>query len=103
MSLRKAINAMCKDCIYDSKGGSGGWKQQVEECTSFSCPLYDLRPMPKKHQTQDISAQEGFLDCKERNGTSEEIKALIRSKNGHNEPFLNYPNVKHTEQTPGSS
>ena len=35
---------MCKECIYDPKGGSGGWKQQVEECTSKNCPLWPERP-----------------------------------------------------------
>jgi hypothetical protein len=40
MSLRKAINAKCKECIYDPIGGNGTWRQQVEQCTSFNCPLY---------------------------------------------------------------
>ena len=70
MSLRKAINSMCKECIYDSIGGTGGWKQQVEQCTSKNCPLYLVRPKaaltialldivesssgnePKKHQKE---------------------------------------------------
>lgn len=43
MSLRKAINDKCKDCIYDPKAG-GTWRQQVEECTCIRCPLYPVRP-----------------------------------------------------------
>jgi hypothetical protein len=44
-SLRKAINAQCKDCIYDSYD-KGTWRQQVEECTSYNCSLYPVRPRP---------------------------------------------------------
>ena len=43
MSLRKAINDKCKECIYD-KMGEGNWRQQVEACTSPSCPLFPVRP-----------------------------------------------------------
>ena len=46
MSLRKAINAKCKECIYD-KLGEGTWRQQVEKCSSPSCPLYPVRPKSK--------------------------------------------------------
>ena len=53
MSLRAAINAMCKFCIYDPIGGRGTWRQQVEACTAPSCPLYAGRPK---------SAAEGSTD-----------------------------------------
>lgn len=43
-SLRAAINAKCKECLYDPRAGKGSWRQQVEACTSPSCPLYDVRP-----------------------------------------------------------
>ena len=43
-SMRKAINEMCKACIYDPVGGGGTWRQQVEACTAKGCPLYDYRP-----------------------------------------------------------
>ena len=43
-SLRAAIDAKCRDCIYD-KLEPGGWRQQVEACTaSVSCALWPLRP-----------------------------------------------------------
>jgi len=47
-SLRMAINAMCYECIYDGSGGSGKWRQQVEDCTAPNCPLYNLRPRTMK-------------------------------------------------------
>jgi hypothetical protein len=43
--LRSAINSMCKDCIY-APYDKGTWRQQVEECTSYNCSLYDVRPLP---------------------------------------------------------
>ena len=43
MSLRRAVNHMCRECIYD-QNASGGWRQQVTICTSFDCPLYKVRP-----------------------------------------------------------
>lgn len=44
--FRGKINAKCCECIYDPLA-SGTWRQQVESCTSFACPLYDVRPMSK--------------------------------------------------------
>lgn len=44
-SLRGAIDAFCKACIYDAIGGNGTWRQQVEACTSRKCPLYPVRPV----------------------------------------------------------
>src|SRR5688572_21922364 len=44
LGLRAAINAKCKECIYDPISGFGTWRQQVEACTSPKCPLYRVRP-----------------------------------------------------------
>lgn len=43
-SLRAAIDAMCKRCIYDP-GAHGNWREQVSECSSTGCPLHPLRPI----------------------------------------------------------
>ena len=43
-SLRKSINAKCKDCIYDELA-AGSWVMQVEACTCFTCPLWRVRPV----------------------------------------------------------
>lgn len=43
MSLRKAINAKCRECIYDDLA-PGNWRQQVEACPCTDCPLYAVRP-----------------------------------------------------------
>ena len=52
-SLRKAIDAKCKDCIFDEKSGLGTWRQQTTACTSVDCSLYPVRPIskPKKAPT----------------------------------------------------
>lgn len=44
-SLKKAIAAKCKDCIYDP-ALPGSWLSQVEACTSVkSCALWLVRPL----------------------------------------------------------
>ena len=45
-SMRQAINAMCRDCIFDPMD-RGNWRQQVEACTTPSCPLFELRPVSR--------------------------------------------------------
>lgn len=44
MSLRKAVDQMCKVCCYD-KLDKGSWRQQVENCGVTSCPLWEHRPL----------------------------------------------------------
>lgn len=48
LSLRQAINAHCKSCVYDPKSGLGTWRQQVEGCTVTCCELYPVRPISGK-------------------------------------------------------
>lgn len=59
MSMRKAINEKCKDCIYDPKAG-GTWRMQVEACAIKTCSLWNYRPKPRyeKLTTDDASAGE---------------------------------------------
>ena len=45
ISLRSAIDKMCRACIYDSIGGNGTWRQQTEGCGDTSCPLHEARPL----------------------------------------------------------
>lgn len=46
-SLRAAIDAMCKSCIYDPGSGNGSWREQVKACSSANCPLHRLRPISR--------------------------------------------------------
>lgn len=50
MSMRAAINAKCRDCIYDPYSGLGNWRQQVTACSSSNCPLHPFRPVSKPHK-----------------------------------------------------
>ena len=43
-SLRKAINKMCSDCVYDSQS-PGSRAVQIAICTATDCALYPVRPM----------------------------------------------------------
>lgn len=48
LSLRDAINAKCRECIYDPLSGMGTWREQVDACTSPSCPLFPVRPSSRQ-------------------------------------------------------
>jgi hypothetical protein len=41
---KAAIDAMCRECIYD-KRGLGSCLTQITLCTSWNCPLWDWRPV----------------------------------------------------------
>ena len=43
MSLRKSVNQKCVECIYD-KSQEGSKYQQITNCTSKACPLFNVRP-----------------------------------------------------------
>ena len=44
MGLRGSINAKCRDCIYDEMA-AGSAAVQIELCTAWTCPLWDVRPV----------------------------------------------------------
>ena len=48
--LRGKINAKWIENALDTFGGGGNWRQQVEACTSYFCPLYPVRPTSKPRQ-----------------------------------------------------
>ena len=50
LTRKQAINAHCRECIYDPKNGTGTWRQQVEACTVTKCPLYEWRPISFKQK-----------------------------------------------------
>jgi len=62
MSLRKAINQHCLNCVYD-KLAPGKWRQQVTLCSVKSCALYDVRPKPTRPIPESVlSYYEASLD-----------------------------------------
>lgn len=40
---REAIEAFCKECIWDS-AEKGTWRDQVEACEMTKCQLHNFRP-----------------------------------------------------------
>ncbi|MCG8608923.1 MAG: hypothetical protein MI864_00165 [Pseudomonadales bacterium] len=55
--LRCRVDAKCIECIYDP-AQRGTWVAQIRNCTSISCPLYDVRK--GAGQADDESASEEF-------------------------------------------
>ena len=56
MTRQQAIDAKCKDCIYDPLD-YGTWRQQVEHCELTNCSLWPYRPKSRsKHPTIARSA-----------------------------------------------
>ena len=45
-SLRAAIDAHCRSCIYDDKCGGGTWREQVAQCSAVACALWPIRAAP---------------------------------------------------------
>jgi hypothetical protein len=43
-SLRAAIDAFCRWCIYDPSPGEGTCAEQIRRCESRDCPLWPVRP-----------------------------------------------------------
>ena len=56
-SLRRAIDAKCRDCIYDPSNG-GTCREQVGACTSVSCPLWPVRTLPTYPLPQWLTARD---------------------------------------------
>ena len=50
MTRQQAINAKCKDCIYDDMV-KGTWRMQVEQCELTACALYPYRPKSSSNVT----------------------------------------------------
>jgi hypothetical protein len=59
--LRGKVNAYCISCIYD-QSNRGTWRQQVQECSVTSCPLYSVRPLMDKRAKNDREPVFGLED-----------------------------------------
>jgi len=59
MSLRKAVNGKCRDCIHDELA-AGTWLQQVALCPDDACPLYGVRPKTKSRIPESVLVYYGI-------------------------------------------
>jgi len=57
LSLRAAVDAKCRSCIYDPEEGNGTWREQVQACSSVNCPLHAVRPITVKAQKAGAEAR----------------------------------------------
>jgi len=58
MSLRKAVDAKCRECLYDPCAtGLGPWRMQVEACTSPKCPLFEVRPRNRRRKVNGCTVK----------------------------------------------
>ena len=55
-SLKKCIEAKCKDCTYDTYV-PGSWRAQVEACTVRSCALWEVRPITMETMLRNRKAK----------------------------------------------
>ena len=75
MSLRKAINDKCKECLYDADAdGLGPWRMQVEACTSPECPLFEVRPTNRRRKVNGGTVK---ADPSTENGRTPEREGVV--------------------------
>ena len=53
LTRQQAIEAKCKDCIYDPLD-DGTWRQQVGRCEITDCALWVYRPRPYPKRSADF-------------------------------------------------
>ena len=85
-SLRDAINAMCKGCLYDPGNGNGAWREQVQGCSSSNCSLHAVRPLPVKATKR---AEVALMELLAPGTANEGADALNTARVGHNDVMPN--------------
>ena len=63
MTRQEAIDAKCKECIYDPEE-DGTWRQQVKACAIDTCALHPYRPMPYKVRNQPVEREYKTIEVK---------------------------------------
>jgi len=63
MTRQEAIDAKCKECIYDPEE-DGTWRQQVKACAINTCALHPYRPMPYKVRNQPVEREYKTIEVK---------------------------------------
>ena len=56
MTRQEAIDAKCKECIYDPDE-HGTLRQQVRACDIDTCALHQYRPMPYKPRNHAVQPE----------------------------------------------
>lgn len=51
-SLRRAVTAKCYECV--GMGGDANFRKSIRMCTSYTCPLYAVRPYQKSTENHEL-------------------------------------------------
>ena len=57
-TLREAINANCRSCVFDP-ANAGNWRQQVTMCSCHDCAIYPVRPVSSSDIPEKILDEHG--------------------------------------------
>jgi hypothetical protein len=87
-SLRAAIDAFCKACIYDPGNGNGAWREQVDACSSSNCPLHEVRPRTTsgRFKAPVSSAKDAQTPPEPTDEPQPDVGALLGGIFGHHPP-----------------
>jgi hypothetical protein len=69
-SRAQAINAKCRECIYDPYS-AGTWREQTSACASSNCALHAFRPLSRTAKTPEaLAALRKSLDVRNRGASA---------------------------------
>ena len=86
MSLRKAINAKCRECIFDPLD-VGTARQQIACCVQSDCPLHSVRPVNTKTIPQRLLASWGVSAAQLCERAQLLVQTELIPKMSHNGPI----------------
>lgn len=78
LTRQQAINAKCKDCLYDPLSGGGTWREQIAVCSSISCALWPYRPMPSGGVLANAPRDPLGVPVGWVNGSAAQAKAMLQ-------------------------
>ena len=89
LSLRSAIDAHCRNCIYDPGRGNGAWREQVDRCSSTNCALWPVRPRSSSERLKkaDSVHEERESDPAAPDDTDTDVSALLGGVFGRHDPI----------------
>ncbi len=88
---KQAIDAMCKDCNYDSLD-IGTWLAQVESCKMVGCPLYSFRPLTTKTISENNAIKYAAMTDEQKDAYNKKVE--IMRERMTKQAILNYGSVK---------
>ncbi len=87
MSLRKAVNDYCRDCVYDPLD-YGSAAQQIACCTALTCKLHPKRPVTASKIPTELLDRYGLsLEDLDDRARVLVTPRKISSAEGQNEPL----------------